>query len=61
MVLSALTGKPTTLTGYGITDAAPLASPTFTGTPSAPTAASGTNSTCCNNSFCKYCKVILPI
>mgnify|MGYP001376118718 CR=1 FL=1 len=42
---SALTGKPTTLTGYGITDAAPLASPTFTGTPSGPTAASGTNTT----------------
>ena len=42
---SALTGKPTTLTGYGITDAAPLASPTFTGTPSGPTATSGTNTT----------------
>ena len=30
---SSLTGTPTTLTGYGITDAAPLASPTLTGTP----------------------------
>ena len=48
----------TTLAGYGITDAytstetdtllaakAPLASPTFTGTPSAPTATAGTNTT----------------
>ena len=42
---SSLTGTPTTLTGYGITDAAPLASPTFTGTPSGPTASSGTNTT----------------
>tara|TARA_Y100000287_G_scaffold85379_1_gene67803 strand:+ start:297 stop:3224 length:2928 start_codon:yes stop_codon:yes gene_type:complete len=42
---SALSGKPTTLSGYGITDAAPLASPTFTGTPVAPTASSGTNTT----------------
>jgi hypothetical protein len=42
---SSLTGKPTTLTGYGITDAASLASPTFTGTPSGPTATSGTNTT----------------
>jgi len=42
---SALTGKPTTLTGYGITDAAPLASPALTGTPTAPTAASSTNTT----------------
>jgi len=42
---SSLTGRPTTLTGYGITDAAPLASPTFTGTPSGPTATSGTNTT----------------
>lgn len=30
-------GKPTTLGGYGITDAAPLASPIFTGDPKAPT------------------------
>lgn len=29
-------GKPTTLAGYGIVDAAPLASPAFTGTPTAP-------------------------
>lgn len=48
----------TTLAGYGITDAytktetdglldlkAPLASPTFTGTPTAPTATAGTNTT----------------
>ena len=42
---SALTGTPTTLSGYGITDAAPLASPALTGTPTAPTAASGTNTT----------------
>ena len=42
---SALTGTPTTLTGYGITDAAPLASPALTGTPTAPTASSGTNTT----------------
>lgn len=32
-------GKPTTLGGYGITDAAPLASPTFTGNPAGPTPA----------------------
>jgi hypothetical protein len=37
--------NPTTLAGYGITDAALLASPTFTGTPAAPTATSGTNTT----------------
>ena len=42
---SALTGTPTTLSGYGITDAAPLASPALTGTPTAPTATSGTNTT----------------
>ncbi|CAB5237926.1 hypothetical protein UFOVP142_17 [uncultured Caudovirales phage] len=29
---ASLSGKPTTLSGYGITDGAPLASPTFTGT-----------------------------
>mgnify|MGYP003321416868 CR=1 FL=1 len=40
-----ITNKPTTLAGYGITDAALIASPTFTGAPSAPTAASGTNTT----------------
>jgi len=40
-----ISGTPTTVAGYGITDAAPLASPTFTGTPAAPTAASGTNTT----------------
>ena len=42
---SSLTGTPTTLSGYGITDAAPLASPTFTGTPAAPTATTGDSST----------------
>lgn len=36
-----VTGKPTTLGGYGITDAAPLAAPALTGTPTAPTPASG--------------------
>ena len=35
-----ITGKPTTLSGYGITDAAPLASPTFTGTVTIPSGAS---------------------
>jgi hypothetical protein len=58
-----ITGKPTTLSGYGITDAyassnpsgfitasalttyAPLASPSLTGTPTAPTAANGTATT----------------
>ena len=38
-------GTPTTLAGYGITDAAPLASPALTGVPTAPTAATSTNST----------------
>ena len=42
---SSITGKPTTLSGYGITDAAPLASPALTGTPTAPTATAGTNTT----------------
>ena len=37
--------NPTTLAGYGITDAATLASPTFTGIPAVPTAAVGTNTT----------------
>jgi hypothetical protein len=32
--------NPTTLSGYGITDAAPIASPTFTGTVTIPTGAS---------------------
>ena len=40
---ASVTGKPTTLAGYGITDAAPVASPAFTGTPTAPTATSGTS------------------
>ena len=43
--VSSLTNKPTTLSGYGITDGATLASPTFTGTPAAPTASAGTNTT----------------
>jgi hypothetical protein len=34
---SAITGKPTTLAGYGITNAAPLDSPALTGMPTAPT------------------------
>jgi hypothetical protein len=38
-------GKPTTLAGYGITDAAPLASPALSGVPTAPTAAVNTNTT----------------
>lgn len=37
--------KPTTLSGYGITDAAPLASPAFTGTPTAPTPPAGDSTT----------------
>lgn len=37
--------NPTTLAGYGITDAATLASPALTGTPTAPTASPGTNTT----------------
>lgn len=40
---SALSGKPTTLSGYGITDAAPLNSPSFTGTPTAPTPSTATS------------------
>lgn len=42
---SSITSKPTTLSGYGITDAAPLASPGFTGTPTAPTPAQFNNTT----------------
>jgi hypothetical protein len=34
---SSLTAKPTTLSGYGITDAAPIANPVFTGTGTIPT------------------------
>lgn len=58
LAFSSLTGKPTTIAGYGITDAytkteidtslalkANLASPTFTGVPLAPTAAALTNTT----------------
>ncbi|WP_442881849.1 gp53-like domain-containing protein, partial [Devosia sp.] len=37
--------NPTTLAGYGLTDAAPLASPALTGTPTAPTAVQATNNT----------------
>lgn len=36
--------KPSTLSGYGITDAAPLASPSFTGAPAAPTPATSDSS-----------------
>ncbi|NIK70898.1 hypothetical protein [Paenibacillus sp. BK720] len=36
--------NPTTLSGYGITDAASLASPALTGTPTAPTAVADTSS-----------------
>ena len=39
------TGKPTTLAGYGITDAAPINSPALTGNPTAPTVAASDNST----------------
>jgi hypothetical protein len=42
---SSVASKPTTLAGFGITDAAPLASPSLTGTPTAPTATPGTNTT----------------
>lgn len=42
---TAMTGKPTTLAGYGITDAAPIASPVFTGNPTAPTPATSDNDT----------------
>jgi len=54
VAFSEITSKPTTLSGYGITDGltasditgkADLASPTFTGTPAAPTATTGTNTT----------------
>jgi hypothetical protein len=40
-----VTGRPTTLAGYGITDAAPLASPLLTGNPTAPTPATSDNDT----------------
>ena len=40
-----VTATPTTLAGYGITDAAPLASPALSGAPTAPTAAVNTNTT----------------
>ena len=40
-----ITSKPTTLAGYAITDAAPLASPALTGTPTSTTAAANTNTT----------------
>lgn len=42
---SDIVSKPTTLSGYGITDAAPLASPALTGVPTVPTATAGTNTT----------------
>ena len=40
-----VTATPTTLGGFGITDAAPLASPALSGVPTAPTAAVNTNTT----------------
>ncbi len=40
-----VTGKPTTLSGYGITDAAGKESPALTGTPTAPTPETADNST----------------
>lgn len=40
-----ITSKPTTLSGYGITDAAPLASPALTGIPTAPTASANISNT----------------
>lgn len=40
---SSITGKPTTLAGYGITDGATSNSPALTGIPTAPTASQGTN------------------
>jgi hypothetical protein len=42
---SSLTARPTTVGGYGITDAAPLGSPALTGVPTAPSASAGTNTT----------------
>lgn len=39
-----VTGRPTTLSGYGITDAASLNSPNFIGVPTAPTASAGSSS-----------------
>jgi phage-related tail fiber protein len=41
--------NPTSLSGYGITDAAPIASPTFTGTPTLPTGTIATTQTAGNN------------
>ncbi|BBE09733.1 Uncharacterized protein MCB1EB_1572 [Mycoavidus cysteinexigens] len=40
-----ITKTPTTLDGYGITDAAPIANPTFTGQPTAPTPSAQDRST----------------
>lgn len=40
---SSITGKPTTLAGYGITNGATSNSPALTGVPTAPTASQGTN------------------
>ena len=40
---ASITGKPTTLAGYGITDGATSNSPALTGVPTAPTASQGTN------------------
>lgn len=41
---SRITSRPTTIAGFGITDAPSLGSPAFTGEPTAPTAPYGTNS-----------------
>ena len=45
--MATITGKKLTIDGYtfDLSGVAPLASPSFTGTPTAPTAASGTNTT----------------
>lgn len=55
---SGITSKPTTISGYGLTDAAPLASPSLTGTPTAPTAGIGNSSTqLATTEFAtKYCR-----
>lgn len=42
---ASITGTPTTILGYGLTDAAPISSPAFTEIPTAPTAAPSTNTT----------------
>lgn len=44
-IWSSVTGKPTTIAGFGITDALSPVSPSLVGIPTAPTAVSGTNNT----------------